>query len=302
MVATRFLLGLAGVAVLTVGVTMIGDIADFAVRNRLMGIQLSISALSTVLVMPVVGILGDIYWRLPFLLFVVVLPITAVSYFGLSALPPPRSDPTYVCSPAAEKAAFPFPAFLMALGVVAGIIIFIPLTYMPFELRSLSVTSASKIALVLTAQSVTTALIAPLFGSARNRMSWQSTFAVSFALMGLGAAIILASDSYYVALSGMVVIGAGAAWLAPNLMTRASETMPVARGRVIGLVKSALVSAPFLGTLLLEPVFRTNGAKGVLTSMLVIATVTALGFVGHILRRRASRSDTAARMPTRSSL
>jgi MFS family permease len=302
MVGTRFLLGLAGVTVLTVGVTMIGDIADFAVRNRLMGIQLSISALSTVLVMPVVGVLGDIYWRLPFLLFVVVLPMTGVAYFGLGVLPPPRSDPTLVVSPATEKVAFPFPIFLMALGVLAGIITFIPYTYMPFELRGLGVASASKIALALAAQSVTTALIAPFFGSARNRMSSHSTFALSFALMGLGAGVNVVSDSYDVALLGMVLIGVGAAWLAPNLMTRASETIPEARGRTIGLVKAALVSAPFLGTLLLEPIFRTNGARGVLTSMLIMATLTALAFIGHILRSRVSRSATDARMPTRSTL
>jgi MFS family permease len=293
MVATRFLTAMMGATSLTVGLTMIGDLPDENARNRLLGINVSISIIASTVTVPISGFLGDIHWRLPFLTFALSLPLAALTYYAFRGY---SSRPVAVARAAgAPKERVPIPYMLLFLALFTGSTTFTVFTYMPFEFRNMGISSSSQIAMALTAETMTSAVVAGIFGYARRYMSSQLAFATSFLFCTLGMPVAAFAPTFGLKVAGLILTGAGIAWLAPNVMARAAAAAtPATRGRVVGLVKGVHMCASFIAVLLLEPVMRAYGPRGVLTVMTVVAAGTA---VANFYRHVTTRPSAAAPQP-----
>jgi len=289
MVASRVVVGLGAAAVVTAGVAMIGDVQDADLRKRLMGGEVAIAAVASIITYPIAGLLGDIHWRLPFLLALAVLPLAVMARLSFKDEWNWRPSPATATPSADAHSDGGMPWGLVAVGFLAGAANFGAIAYVPFLLQALGVTSASMIGSALTAQTLATVLIAGSFGYVRRYLSSDATFSAGFLVAGAGLGLVALSQGFGVAVVALFIIGWGAGWIAPNMSNRAAEVATVAnRGRVIGLVKSAYMAASTVMVIAFDPIFRSHGPRGVLMFCMAICLVMALVYFLQVVKARGS--------------
>lgn len=279
----RFLVGIAAVAFATGGVTMVGDYFDDSERPRWMGTLLASSMVASLAAVPLAGLMGDTGWRWPFLLYLVGVPIAIVAWLGMrraSSAPAHAFRATVSSSRSGNERRFPIE--LALLGLLAGILMYLPAIYIPFQLRDLGMQNPSSVAAGLTLNLLVGAVMSSQFGWARRRFSSRALFCFSFGAMAAGVGALALAPSYALAFGGLVIMGLGGAWLYPNLLTLTIASVDEKhRGRTVGWVRGAQSVAPALGVTAFQPlVIRL----GVVSALLLIAGVAALMLIGMAAR------------------
>lgn len=283
MVGTRLLMGLAASTIFTLGFAMAGDVKDDAARRRYTGWAISIAAFSGLIGLLLGGLLGDIDWRLTFLIFLAPLPLSLFAHHLYKA-EGREAKGAGERSATAGRGSFKWPIRLMMLALASGIIQYVPLTYVPFYMRNVGISSSTLIGMALMAQSVLVAISSSLFGPVRARLSADTAFGMSFVLMGLGIAGTIFSHQFVMIAACQCLIGLGAGWLTPNLMVSAGEAAEVStRARYVGVVKAANMSATFVGLIVAEPILRAAGVSAVLITVAAGAFAMSLLFFGVTL-------------------
>lgn len=277
---TRFLVGIAGVAFATGGVTMVGDYFDDSDRPRWMGALLATSMVASLAAVPLAGLMGDSGWRWPFLLYLLGVPIAIVAWLGMSSAPVHAFRATLSASRSGNQRHFPIE--LALLGLLAGILMYLPAIYIPFQLRDLGMQNPSSVAVGLTLNLLVGAVVSSQFGWARRRFSSRALFCFSFGAMAAGVGALALAPSYALAFGGLFIMGLGGAWLYPNLLTLTIASVDEThRGRTVGWVRAAQSIAPALGVTAFQPlVIRL----GVVSALLLIAGIAALMLVGMAAR------------------
>lgn len=294
LIASRFLIGLAGATIQISSFTLINTRLAGAQRAKWMGIHVAMAMGGTILVHPLAGVLGEFGWRWPFALYAVGLAVALAAFLDRSL-----DDRVPVAEPLASPRAANyapffswFPLAYLPLGFCIGAIAFLPTVHLPFLLRQHGMTSTTLISLVLTADSVVGATMALLYGRARKSMSANAAFAFSFALTGAGTLIAALSPGIYGVVAGMLVFGFGFGWMMPNLMTAVAAKVAQARqGRTAGLIKAAHFLATPLCIPLMEPVARAYGAQSVMAIVAVIAFVLFGVFAYRLANACAPSTD-----------
>src|SRR5580704_11984655 len=209
---TRFLVGIAGVAFATVGVTLVGDYFDDAERPRWMGRLLASSMVAAVAAVPFAGLMGDFGWRWPFLLYLVGAPIAIVAWLGM------RHESTALAPALAASAASNrggnerrFPFELTVLGLLVGMLVYLPPIYVPFRLRDLGVQNPSSIGVGVTLNVLVGAVVSSRFGWARQRFSSRGLFCFSLGALAVGIGTLALAPSYLLAFGGLFIMGLGGA-------------------------------------------------------------------------------------------
>ena len=280
MVGSRFLVGIVTSTAATVGVTMIGDIPDQAMRNKLIGLATTVMAGTGVVILPISGMLGDIHWRVPFFLYLACLPLAMFAWtvmrnvgFRTARAPAVRAE---------GDPPFPWPWGIMLLAFLIGVISTANVTYMPFALRDLGATSSTQIATAISCKSAIIATMAALYGYGRSYMSVHMALAVALVMAAVGAFFVASAGSFLFGAVALLVWGVGMGWFSPSITTRATEAATTeTRGRVIGLVKGVQFSASFPSVLLLEPVLRQGGPRAVLMVCSGVAAVLAFYYLAR---------------------
>jgi MFS family permease len=280
---TRFLVGIAAVAFATVGVTMVGDYFDETERPRWMGALLASSMVAAVAAVPFAGLMGDVGWRWPFLLYLVGIPIAMVAWLGM------RHESTALAQTFGGTAASNrsgndrrFPIELTVLGLLVGLLVYLPPVYVPFRLRDLGVRNPSSIGVGVTLNVLVGAVVAIRFGWARQRFSSRALFCFSLGALAIGVGTLALAPNYLSAFGGLFIMGLGGAWLYPNLLTVTVASVDERhRSRTVGWVRGALAIAPALGITAFEPLVRRLGVD---SALLLIAGVAILMLVGMASR------------------
>jgi MFS family permease len=283
MVATRFLVGIVTSFAATIGLTMLGDITDQAARNRLIGIASTVQCFTGVVVLPISGMLGDIGWRMPFLLYLASLPLAILaSGVALTTNTRMHARATATAPAAPSKDPFPWPWGIMGLALIIGIVNTANVTYMPFVLRDLGATSATQIATAISVKSAIIGILAALYGYARTRMSVHTTLTVSLLLAATGAILVSMSPSFLIGAMVLWIWGAGMGWFSPTIAARATEASTLEnRGRVIGLVKGVQLSASFPMVFIFEPILRAGGYRAVVMTCGLILMAMAVYYLAR---------------------
>jgi MFS family permease len=291
MIATRLVVGVTAAAIITAGYALIGDYFDGVRRGRLIGLQLTISTIAAIMLVPSVTALAQTSWRLAFLLHGVLLP------FGLlAAVALPKGAPSSDGAAAQARARLGRPPVgLMALALCCGAIVMAPSIYIPFRLRQAGITDPAQVALVLMSGPLTLATAAALYGHARKYLSIRACFIFSFSCVALALAAAAYTRAVPTMIAVELVLGVGSGWIAPNLISAANASATDAnRGRVVGLVKGANLVAAFFAILALEPISNAAGPHGVLLSVSGLSLVMVLVATLAISQARTPRFYEAA--------
>ncbi len=217
ILAGRALLGLAVAGTASGFTTLIADYFSGRKLTKFLGYQAAFMAFGGAVFLLVGGLLADIGWRLPFLLYLYAFGILLGVLFAI--------DEPQIQREAGEQqaqddtAAVPYRrvAPIYALAFTATMLFFIGPVLLPFLLTNLGDISTSEIGLALAVSVLFAGIVSLQFQRVKQRLSFQAINIVVFLAIGLGSVIIGISSEYAGILIGLAISGIGVGLSLPTL-------------------------------------------------------------------------------------
>lgn len=277
----RAFLGLGVSGVMTTTLTLISDYYQGTERNRMMGLLSSFMALGGVIFLLLGGVLADIHWRMPFLIYFFAFLLIPLVLYSLE-------EPQVIReSPAEDKAHFLKELPLRTMALVYGIgflgmaVFYLIPVQLPFYMKHLGPVSNTQIGLAISCNNLFSGLISMQYSRARMWFSFPAVFAIMFLLAGLGYLAIANAHDYSGIVWSLIFAGLGLGLMMPNLnVLLAGKTPEPVRGRVVGGLTSALFLGQFFSPLLSQPVYQTWGPHGVFAASGLLFILLGLVFTG----------------------
>ncbi len=247
----RALLGIAIAGTMTAATTLIADLTAGRSRRTLLGEQAAVIGIASAVFLVGGGVLADLHWRTPFLLYAMSLLLVPL-VLGFVREPLARQKRA---RPA--NARLPVRALVpsWATMLTAQVVFFLSPVLVPFLFRDLGAYQATR-------SGVAVALLGLLYAGgalcaepASSRLRTDRLFFAAFALVGVGYLWIAVQRSWIGVLPGMAFAGFGLGLLVPNVLAKVAERAPEAvRGRAMGSITTALFLGQFLAPILFAPV------------------------------------------------
>jgi len=188
-------------------------------------------------------VLAGLQWRVPFLLYLLALPLLVPMWLTLRE--PRRARAT-------RGAALPVRrlAWLWALVFLAQLVFYLAPVHLPFRLREIgdpgSVAAGLSLGLLTLSYAAGSFVSAP----AAAHVERHRLFACAFALVGASYVWIGLQQHWLAVLPGLLLAGVGLGLLVPNVFAFAADVAPAAaRGRAMGSVTTFLFLGQFAAPL-----------------------------------------------------
>lgn len=252
IILSRAILGLAVAGLLTTCTTLIGDYYRDSKLDRMMGLQSAFMGFGGIVFMVGSGVLTDISWRAPFLLYLlalIILPSAIASLYepkvdhNKSPVNPISSNPLELNSILA----------IYGLGFIWMTTYFILLVNIPFHLKSLPNVTATQVGLSLGCMQLMWAIMSLNYKVICRHLGFNTIFSFIFFLMGFGFYFLALADSYIGITLAMMLIGASSGLFIPNASVRLMGlATPEIRGRIAGGMMLLLYIGQFIAPILAE--------------------------------------------------
>ena len=279
----RAVLGVAVGGIMTATTALVGDFFQGPARDRYMGLQQAFVGIGGTIFLTGGGFLAEVHWRGPFLIYTVaILLLPAAMVF----LPEPRR-----VQPAAATAGegrlggreIALLGLLFLAAAVNMIAFYMIPTQLPFYLEHLGFAAPSLAGTAIGAGQLVGVLSALAFAPFRRLLGIMGVFGLGFVSAGLSFLLLWGAESYAGVLVAMAVSGVCMGTIMPNFAAAAMLLAPPAlRGRVSGLLVSAIFAGQFLSPIVSQPLIASSGYGGAYA--IVGAVVLVFGVVAFIAR------------------
>lgn len=273
ILVSRAFLGLGVACIMPVAVALIGDYFEGKERETMTALQGASMALGGVIFIGTAGILADISWRTPFLVYLFSLIVLAFTIFSLvEPQLPTRPQKTGGYFSGITKTHY----FLLASGLGTMLVFYMIPIQIPFLLKSMGVEEMKWVGLALMANTAGSILIAANYKFFRRFLSFSAINGVLFLLMATGYLIIFTADSYGSVVVGLAMSGIGLGLFMPNFSLWILEITPFEiRGRAVGLISSAIFLGQFLSPYFAQPLLDAGAS---IQEVFATAAVLLVGF------------------------
>lgn len=304
LLAGRVGLGLAVAAVLTTVTTLIGDLYRGADRDRMISRQAAVMGASGTLFTIISGLLAGIGWRWSFALYPAawvlvpavmrLLPRRVGSVTSTSPTPAGStrvvsgpgtvSDPDRIpapVGPAPGRRGGPV-VITVTIGLLAAVqvVFYLLPVQLPFLLEETFGLPPRLTGLFIALPPLSYALASLTSSRVAAGRRRASVVSLAFAVTGAGYLAVGTASSLVTIVPGLIVGGAGLGLIVPNLVGWVAQAAsPAARGRLMGIMTSALFLGQFLSPLVWAPVVRAldrQAGLAVAAGTLLLLALTAL--------------------------
>ena len=270
IIASRVGVGLAESGFMTASTTLIGDYFKGPRRENWLVVQTSIASVSAVVLAAVGGILGDLGWRVPFLIY--GLPILFIPLV-MWLIREPKRD-------ADEPEAGPFPLMsvlpLYVVGLLAATFFFIIPIQTPFLLTERAMGASQVIGLTSAVGGIAVPLGGLIF-KLLGRWKLAQHLSLAFALIAGGLALFVGNGSYAVTCVGIVLTGLGCGITLPAILTSIMAKLSFdQRGRGTGGWQTAFFLGNFLSPVI---VLGLTAKLGTLDRALILLAAISGGLL-----------------------
>ena len=292
VIALRFLQGVGASALITLAVTLIGDVYDGPRRDAVIGVNGSTIGTGAAFYPLLGGALAGIRWSAPFLFFGVGAVVAVAAVVALDEPDAERSTDvrTYLTRLRAV-ATLPqalgvfvalFAAFLIFYGAV--------LTALPLLLRDAYGLGAGRIGATLSAVAVASAVVSSQYGRLSDRLTAPRLVAVGFVAYGLGLFGVRLAPSPLAVAAALLVFGVGFGVAMPAIDTTVVTLVDDdLRAGVMGLRTSVLrlgqTVGPVAFTATADVAFE-NTVAGYRLLLVVAGAVAVVAGGGYLLATR----------------
>jgi len=289
ILAGRGLLGICVGISMTIVTTLVADYYEGKARQKFAGLQIAVMSLGGIIFITLGGVLADIHWRVPFLLYLFSLLIIPVSYRFLrepAGSTERKRSHTPVKSPSLIWLVF-FNVMFM------WILFFIIPVQIPFYLKTIGVETNTLIGVAIAASTLFSAISSISYSRIRDRFTYRQIFAMGYFLMALAYLAIAFGNSYAMVMLGMLLAGLGMGVMIPNANIWVMQLAPQeVRGREIGRLTTFWFMGQFLSPLVLLPFLEFFSQSQLFYVLAAILFVLFLYFITtHYLQGRAKASE-----------
>lgn len=285
ILVSRALLGICVGLSMTIVTTLIADYYEGRKRQQFAGLQIAVMSLAGIIFVSLGGVLADIHWRVPFLLYgfsLVILPATLLFLKEPGFL----SEAGNGQSPSAVKS--PSIIWLVFFNVlIMWLLFFIIPVQIPFYLKEMGVEKNSLVGIAIGVSTLFSAISSISFARIKDRLTFQQIFALGYLLMAFAYAAIAYGNSYGMVLLGMILAGLGMGLMIPNANVWVMQLAPLEiRGREIGKLTTFWFMGQFLSPLLLLPLLKYVTQSELFYILgFILLLMSALFLLLHLLRR-----------------
>lgn len=258
----RAFLGVSVAAIMTIATTLIADYYTGATRAQFLGLQAGFMGLGGVLFLTFGGLLADLNWRFPFLIYLIALALVPLAVLSLPEPSRQQLNQDAAQVPTTESPQFPFGLVALTYGiaVITQIVFYFIPVQLPFYLSQVANTNAALEGFAIALLSLFSAIASILYRRIKSRLSFTAIYGIAFINIALGYAIISAIGNYAVVLVGLTIAGAGLGLLMPNLnLFLTSITPEILRGRVVSGITSSFFLGQFLSPFVSQPLSKMVG-------------------------------------------
>jgi len=292
VILLRFLQGIGASALITLAVTLIGDVYDGSRRDAVMGVNGSTIGTGAAFYPLLGGALAGLRWSAPFLFFGVG---ALVGLFAAVALVEPdaeRSTDVRAYLGRLRAVAVLPRALAIFVALFAAFFIFYGavLTALPLLLRDAYGLGSGRIGVTLSAVALASAAVSSQYGRLSDRLTASQLVAVGFLAYGLGLFGVRLSPSPLAVAGSLLVFGVGFGVVMPSIDTTVVTLVDDdLRAGVMGMRTSVLRLGQTLGPVGFTVTADFGFASTVVgyRALLVVAGIAAvLGGGGYLLLHR----------------
>ena len=258
LLVSRAALGVAVGIVMTASVTLVTDYYDGPRRGEVLGRQSAFAGIGGIVFLVGGGLLADLSWRGPFAIYALALPILVLAWLHLPEPARRASGPGAAPGTPLVRGSV---AGLAALAFLSMVVFYLVPVQVPFHLEGLGAPSGTLAGIAIAATTLTGAIASALYGRIRRRRSPVPVFALTFALMAAGYAVVAAIPTPAATVAGLALFGCGFGLLLPGLNGLAGDiATETTRGRVVGVLTTSLFLGQFASPLLAQPLIAALGS------------------------------------------
>ncbi|AAS96371.1 MFS transporter [Nitratidesulfovibrio vulgaris] len=267
LLACRFVQGIGAAPLGVLYTTIIGDLYDGNQRMQAMGFNAGVLSLGTAIYPAVGGLLGELGWRVPFLLPLLALPLCFA--IARTTFPEPRSSQGMgeyfrstwgiISSPRAIT--------LFLLTLFTFLILYGPMvTFFPVLADQQFHATPSQIGFVFSIASAGTVLTAVRLGTLARLIRPVRLLLASHGLYALAMVTMPFVPSLWWALAPVFIFGLAQGLNIPNTATLLTDLAPMeGRAAIMAVNGTVLRLAQTIGPVLAGIAFATGGLSGVYT-------------------------------------
>jgi MFS family permease len=289
----RAFLGVAVGGLITAVITLIGDYYEGEERNKFMGTQAAFAGLGGLVFISSGGVLADIHWRMPFLIYIASLLVWVLAIISIyeplkNKIPQkPKSDVSPDLIPVTRIPAVVFG--VCAVAFFSAIVFYMIPTQMPYMLNAMDGITNTGIGFAIAFVNVASVTTSLNYGRIKRRLAFRTVMGICFVLIFFGYLIISHADSYVSMIVGITVSGLGFGLMMPNINLWLISVAPAPiRGRLVGYLNAALFSGMFISPIALQPLIMISGLyKSFLLMGFIILIIAAGFFVYGIIRKKS---------------
>ncbi len=250
ILAGRALLGISIAGTMTAATTLIADLSAGRSRRKLLGEQAAVIGFASGVFLVGGGILADVHWRWPFLLYALALVLLPpVMLFVHERARQARNRAVREHLP--MRALAPSWATLL----IAQIVFFLSPVLLPFLLRDLGAVEATRSGMAVALLGVCYGAGALCAQPVSSRLGSARLFSVAFTLIGLAYLWVAFQRTWLGVLPGTALAGLGLGVVVPSVLAHVAERVPEAvRGRAMGSLTTVIFLGQFLAPILFAPV------------------------------------------------
>jgi len=238
---------------MTIVNTLVADYFEGPQRQKFVGLQVAFMSLGGILFIGLGGVLADVGWRFPFLIYLfslVVLPL-AVSYLY---------EPTLEKHSAEHIAEQKSPKIIWLLFVnvlLMWVLFFMIPVQVPFQMQEIGVSSNAIVGGAIALSTLFSAISSFSYSRIKDKFSFYTIFTVGYLFMAAAFVMVAFSTSILMVTIAMMLAGFGMGMMIPNTNIWVMRIAPPAiRGREIGRLTTFWFMGQFLSPNLLLPVSR----------------------------------------------
>ena len=257
----RAFLGIAVGALMTSIITLIGDYYEGRARSRFMGYQAAFASTGGLIFISTGGLLADLHWRYPFMIYSFSLVIFLMAY--LSVNEPERAKPAGKISLISLSLLRRIPSrafWVYGIAFFSFAVFYMIPVQMPFMLSALDGVSSTGVGIAIACMNITAMLTAFNYSRVKRHLDFPFLMALVYVLVAMGYGLIGSSQSYAMMVAGILVCGLGFGMQMANVNLWLVNLAPAPiRGTLVGYLNTFIFLGMFLSPILLQPLVGIGG-------------------------------------------
>lgn len=281
LLASRLLLGFAGVAFATASTVLIGQHLSGNRRVRALGYWSAVGSAGSVVCILLAGLIGESQgWQGPFALYAVAF---ALFVLALYAFPAARTTPAPMLQARGSRGSLRAVWPVYATMVPVAVVVFMTGIQLSFLLAANGIDSPRLQSWIIGTASLGSMSGAVAYGFIQQRIGHGRCFALSLSLMAAGNLVLGTQTQPELAALGCLLNGLGGGMTLPYFGSLIIERIGEAlRGRALGLMYTMVFAGEFANPLVVTPLHAQFGIRG---AFVAIGALTALAAVYALVRR-----------------